>query len=266
MMNQAISFIGADYGKTMEELLTDYLSLQEQAVNEKTSSDRLKELATLSTDLARRVVKNPCATPALLRDLGNSRDTIIRSHVAANSNTPTDVLHKLSDEFPNQVLSNPVLPLLFLENPNIIDQLFQPHTLWSIVLDAQTPKQVLGMLIHTKHTQIAEAARLHVNWEGEMAFGWHEAAREGIKSITRDQKDGERLEKLVKIGLISLLHPQASAKELAENCGAFSWLHRYAIAQHSNTSINVLMALAVDANCIVRAAANANLKSRHTKP
>jgi hypothetical protein len=59
-----------------------------------------------------------------------------------------------------------------------------------------------------------------------------------------------------------LLHPQTPAKALAENCRSLIWLERYAIAQNSNTPIDTLKTLAVDANRIVRAAAKANLQHR----
>jgi hypothetical protein len=59
-----------------------------------------------------------------------------------------------------------------------------------------------------------------------------------------------------------LLHPQTPAKALAENCRSLIWLERYAIAQNSNTPIDTLKTLALDANRIVRAAAKANLQHR----
>lgn len=163
MKNDAVRFIEAESG-TVQELLCEYLTLQQEAEHESTSGDRLKELVSIGTDLARRVAKNPCATPDLLRELAYHRDAIVRSRVAANPNTPTDALLKLGGEFPNEILDNPVLPLLFLENPTIIDRLLRPDTLWNMVLDTKTSKEVLAMLIHTEYSQIAEAARLHVNW------------------------------------------------------------------------------------------------------
>jgi hypothetical protein len=60
-----------------------------------------------------------------------------------------------------------------------------------------------------------------------------------------------------------LLQPQTSTKALAENICSEVWLERYAIAQNSNTPTDTLKALAKDANCIVRAAAKANLASRN---
>jgi hypothetical protein len=65
-------------------------SLQQEAAKEKTSSDRLVELAHISTELAQFLAKNPCAPPDLLRELSNSSDATICQNVAANPNTPTN--------------------------------------------------------------------------------------------------------------------------------------------------------------------------------
>ncbi|NES98908.1 MAG: hypothetical protein F6K32_27835, partial [Desertifilum sp. SIO1I2] len=43
--------------------------------------------------------------------------------VVANPNTPTEVLWQLGKEFPQQLLENPVLPLLFLERLNLINEI-----------------------------------------------------------------------------------------------------------------------------------------------
>ena len=52
-----------------------------------------------------------------LRELALSDDAAIRKAVASNPNTPTDILWKLADRFPRQLLENPVFELLILENP-----------------------------------------------------------------------------------------------------------------------------------------------------
>lgn len=193
MMNHAISFIEADYGKTLEVLLCDYLTLQQEAVAQGTSSDRLKQLAAISTDLARRVATNPCASPDLLRQLANRNDTMIRSHVAANPNTPTDVLLHLGSEFPQQLIDNPIFSLLWLENPNVthdipfttLMSLLQQEQVpiffleqaaihcdgevqLAVAMHPQTSRTALEKLVQCGDAQVAEAAKLHVNWTGEM--------------------------------------------------------------------------------------------------
>lgn len=134
----------------MENLLCEYPSLQQEAANPNTSGKRLQELASVSTDLARLVAKNPCATPKLLGELGASRDTVTRSHVAANPNTPTEVLLKLGSEFPKQLLGNPALALLLLENPNLVNEMPRT-TVRSLLKLEELPAFVLEKLAHARH-------------------------------------------------------------------------------------------------------------------
>lgn len=98
----------------------EQLTPKQEAANENTSQARLRELAGVSTELARIVAKNPNADPDLLRELGSSSDDLIREGVASNPNTPTDLLWKLGEEFPEELLNNPVFALLMLENPNLL--------------------------------------------------------------------------------------------------------------------------------------------------
>lgn len=123
------------------------LSLQQEATNETTSPRRLYQLAKTNIDLARLVALNPSASSELLRVLANGSDQATRQHVAVNPNTPTEVLKQLGDDFPKEVSRNPALPLLLLENPNIFNEIFKPQTLWSLVLDAKTPAEVLELLV-----------------------------------------------------------------------------------------------------------------------
>jgi hypothetical protein len=185
----------------------------EQEVGNKTMStkpfdgyakhDRSIELARLSTDEARLFAASPTTSPELLRQLSLSGDRITRSHVAANPNTPTDVLLALCKEFPKEVLGNAVFPLLFLENPDLIEILdtIPAESLWSIVLDTQTSQEILGLLIHNKNSPIAQAAQLHVNWAGEMNAGWDEAAQAAIRAIGFVGQDWRYLQQLIELGI-----------------------------------------------------------------
>ena len=107
----------------MEDASSEFLSLQLEAANELTSSDRLTKLTTDSNELARQVALNPSTPPELLQKLANSSDATTRQHLAANPNTPTKVLLNLGSEFPEALLDNPIFPLLLLENPNLVDEI-----------------------------------------------------------------------------------------------------------------------------------------------
>jgi hypothetical protein len=121
--------------RLMEANLSDLSSLEQEAIDECTPGDRLCELARSSTQLARLVANNPSAPPELLQELTNgiygsdattyenNRD--IYKAVAQNPNTPPNLLLALYADFPLQVLNNPVLDLLVLENPNFLDRLCQ---------------------------------------------------------------------------------------------------------------------------------------------
>jgi hypothetical protein len=227
MMNHAIRFIETDFSKAMEELLTDYLSLQQEAANERTSGERLKELANIGIDLARRVASNPSAPPDLLQKLMNSKDATTRSHVAANPNTPTEVLLHLGGDFPQQLLNNPIFALLWLENPNFIDEMpsttlvnllkqervpvfvlerAASHWDWEVRLavatNAQTPRTTLETLIRCSDVNVAQAAQLHVQWTGEMTEGWEEIANKAILSIVLHPTTLKYIKDLAKISLI----------------------------------------------------------------
>jgi pentose-5-phosphate-3-epimerase len=277
MINHAIRFIGADDGTTMEELLSGYLNLQQEATNEKTSCDRLKELAALSTDLARRVAANLSSPTQLLRTLANSRDATTRSYVAANPNTPTEVLLHLGGEFPEQLLNNPIFSLLWLENPNLVDEM--PFTTLvnllkqelvpvfvleqaaircdrkvqlAVTMNAQTPRTVLEKLVQGDDTQVAEAAQLHVNWAGELPQAWDEDAHKAIQTAVLHPKNQKYIEELAKLGLI----PEFIVDRLPRNGYGDKFLE--AVARGVNNLPHLLEQLARDQKWEFRAAVATN--------
>jgi hypothetical protein len=58
---------------------------------------------------------HPTTRPDRLRELAG--DHSLEPFLAQNPNTPPDLLCQLAASYPQQFLANPVLPLLFLENP-----------------------------------------------------------------------------------------------------------------------------------------------------
>ncbi|MEO0841161.1 MAG: hypothetical protein AAF063_19925, partial [Cyanobacteria bacterium J06643_5] len=97
--------------------------LRQEAASENTSPRRLEELAKFNIELTRIVSKNANTSPQFLQHLSSSSDTLIRKHIAANPNTPTEILLELGAEFPQQLLDNPVFYLLLLENPNFVSDI-----------------------------------------------------------------------------------------------------------------------------------------------
>ncbi|MEH1998218.1 MAG: hypothetical protein V7L00_05625 [Nostoc sp.] len=157
---------------------------------------------------AQLVAADPSTDPELLRELGLSTDQKTRQSVAGNPNTPVDVLLRLGAEFPSQLLDNPVFPLLLLENLNLVAEIPLP-TLRSIlkqenvpvyileqvadradlevqlglVKNVQTPKGVLNRLTQSRHPQVVESARLHINLAGELTEKYEQRIEEVIKGI-----------------------------------------------------------------------------------
>ena len=71
----------------MEANPSELSSLEQEVVNESTLGDRPRKLARLAAN-------NPGAPPDLLQQLSHSSNATTRENVAANPNTPTEVLLK----------------------------------------------------------------------------------------------------------------------------------------------------------------------------
>ena len=66
---------------------------------------------------ARKLANDENTAPKVLTELAKSKDSQTRKSVATNPNTPTEILLSLCFEFPSEVINNPVIPLLLMENP-----------------------------------------------------------------------------------------------------------------------------------------------------
>ncbi|MDJ0746371.1 MAG: hypothetical protein QNJ32_23820 [Xenococcaceae cyanobacterium MO_167.B27] len=73
----------------------------------------------MNIEQARQLAKDETTSPEILAELARSEDYQTRQRVAENPNTPTKVLLKICREFPSELMNNPVVPLLLLENPYI---------------------------------------------------------------------------------------------------------------------------------------------------
>ncbi|GJD15813.1 hypothetical protein RIVM261_007690 [Rivularia sp. IAM M-261] len=148
------------------------------------------------------------ANPEILRTLSFSEYKATREAVAANPNTPTDVLLELGAEFPAQLVENPIFSLLLLENPALLQEIplptlrsilrlenVQPFILeqaadkadvevqLALAMNPQTSRKILERLAGSTHPQVVEAAQLHVNLAGELTQGYEEKAKELILKI-----------------------------------------------------------------------------------
>jgi len=156
-----------------------------------------------------RIVAAETTNPEILRELALFDDEKTREAVVSNANTPPEVLVQLGEEFPSQLLDNPVFPLLLLENPNFIKEL-PLFTLRSILKEKNVPdyileqaadkadvgvqlalannvktsKSILNRLSQSRDSEVVEAVNLHVNFVGELTGGVEEKIEELVpKSI-----------------------------------------------------------------------------------
>lgn len=257
----------------MANILTNFQLLQQEAANETTPLPRLQRLATVSKELARIVALNPSTSPEFLRKLGSCNDAITRKNVAANPNIPIDLLWNLGIQFPTQVIDNPIFSLLWLENPNLLQEiptttlvsLLKCETIpisileqvanqsdeelqMAVTMNPQAPVTVLEKLIESKYSEVKQAAQLHINIAGEMNSGWNEAAREAISTTHIDCVNQRNIEKLACRGLISEWMIEKIERNPKNNDPHF-------IKIDSNTPIQVLEKWAQDENPYTRRAA-----------
>ncbi|MBW4604096.1 MAG: hypothetical protein KME29_32140 [Calothrix sp. FI2-JRJ7] len=87
-----------------------------------------------------------------LRELAISNQVKTRFAVAQNPNTPTDVLIKLFSEAPLNVLNNPALSLLLLENPCFFEDLYKSNK--RIFEQFEIPKFFLTWAFHSSDAEI----------------------------------------------------------------------------------------------------------------
>ncbi len=195
------------------------LAPEQQALNENTSPEQLRQLAFTSLELARLVAQNPNAEPDLLRELAESNDEATRCEVANNPNTPTDILWKLGEEFPEEVLTNSIFPLLLLENPNlvkyipeetlvhllkvdlvpesfltwVVEEEVSEETLLAVAMNSKTPKDILDKLCERECLEIAEyvenvdiiqAAKLHINYSNQINDNCEDTALNAIETTS----------------------------------------------------------------------------------
>lgn len=194
-----------------------------EASSELTSQKRLAALASLSSQLARLVARNRSAPADLLAILGSHSDATVRKWVASHPNTPPTVLAKLGTQFPDQLLDNPILDVLLLENPNILKELpigtrrsllkreNCPASLleWlaqeedegiqlALAMNPNAPAHVLRKLGECKSEKVINAARGHVNYPTARKRG-QRSLEDGIKAtvfgeaLTRSQLKATRI-------------------------------------------------------------------------
>ena len=104
----------------------------------------------------RLVAQHPNTDEVTLDHLGSSKDKTTRKYVAAHPGTPHDVLFKLASQFPEQFFNNPVLDLILLENPQLLDAI-PPRVLSSLVKREYCPVSFLEAAAESKNESVIRA-------------------------------------------------------------------------------------------------------------
>lgn len=174
-----------------------HIAPKKEAMSPDTLPARLAALARLPDEAVQHAVaKNPHTPPKALKKLGSSRDKYIRKAVAGNPNTPADIMSGLGGQFPMELLGNPALDLLLLENPDLFSEMpigtlrslakrencpegllvymarehHQDENLQrSLVQNPNTPRKVIEQIVES-HTRedIKEEARMHISHSSEL--------------------------------------------------------------------------------------------------
>ncbi len=161
-----------------------------EAKSTDTPADHLLVLSKQSTALARLVARNESAMSELLEGLSHHSDTTVRKWVCAHANTPPEVLGKLGGQFPQQLLDNPALDFMILENPNLLRELpqaaktsmlkrqtcpasfielmaqdmeSQEGMQLAIAMNPSTPAHVIQELKKSSYNKVKDAARQHIH-------------------------------------------------------------------------------------------------------
>jgi hypothetical protein len=118
---------------------------EQQAADENTPPERLKELVEHSLEILKLVAGNPSTPPEVLQELASLANKKIRKLVASNPNTDIDVLLKVGAEFPEDLLNNPVFLLLILEKPDFLVHL-PVSTYYSLLDYPGTPENIRNLI------------------------------------------------------------------------------------------------------------------------
>ncbi len=153
--------------------------------------------------------------PERLRKIHDSAPSVpVLRAVAQNPNTPTGILWQLAPKFPREVIDNPVLPLLHLENSDIGNTISEAAALGFLCLD-NLPLWMLDAFEHgplSRNARIENTLKLHwqssktagQNWESGVQATVSEQAVEIVTRLSRAWSYAEAapLERALRLRLV----------------------------------------------------------------
>jgi hypothetical protein len=260
--------------------------------------ETLEEKARRGPREAQQVAADPSAPAALLERLAQSKDNQILRVLAQNPNTPTNILFRLAKKYPLDVLQNPVIPLLFLENPSVLRAEIDgeaaksflslpgcPEEFFSIIAshkDAavraaaashkKTPRNILLQLKDDDACMVSFALVHNPNTPAEVIGGFLTSANPSIRDYAAKHPNApqDRLAFLRRVGVffeleqyvygvpLQLKDPQPLNEEELRQLREESDFTRDLLAIHPSTPLSVLLELAQDKVQHVRVAVASN--------
>lgn len=192
-----------------------------------------------------------------LAELIKSDDAVICQQVAQHPNTSPETLKELFEKYPQEVLNNPVIDLLLLENPNFFKELYNANPdcfnkslpsfyldwaanhddiliRYSIATGIKTPQSILDKLAEDRDLSVVECVARNPNTSTETLA---KLARDPIAEIRAAVANSRHT-------------PDYILEKLAEDSvrGIVQ-----CVASHSNTSIETLAKLAQHQDSWIRA-------------
>jgi len=172
---------------------------------------------------------NPETPAAELERLATCDDADVREAVARHPNTPPEVLYDLAGDFPEAFFENPVLELLFLEDPSLLERVSE-----SALEAEETPEKWLRRASRSSSTRVRTAAAANPRLPRDVLGRLLADENDRVRSFTIDGR------------------PALSEKALRRLSADPSCRVRQSVARHGNTPDAVIEQLAEDENADVR--------------
>jgi hypothetical protein len=121
-----------------------------------------KVIANIFFKEKRRLAADPTTAPEMLRALSKSFDSVMHKAIAGNPNTPIDILWKLIEDFPHEVVNNPVFPLIALESPDWITAIPQENLI-TLLKKPNIPEVIVQSAIQHPDSTVQAQAKSRPN-------------------------------------------------------------------------------------------------------
>ncbi len=135
----------------------------------------------------RLLARHPRASAELLEKLSHSSDKATRQAVTGNPNTPPQTFVRLGQQFPKVFLANPILDLLLLENPALIEDEVPIGLLIRLVKQTDCPQSLLywaaGHVLERVQMAVSMNASASQQVLQRLRQSEHETVRGAVQSI-----------------------------------------------------------------------------------